>query len=325
MSDDILDSLWIEKYRPKKLDDVVLTDEHRKVLSKCIESAEIPHLLLAGPPGSGKTTSARIIVDAITKSEMDYFPLNGSDSTGVDVIRSDIQDFLKSPPFKSKIKIVFIDEFDYMSQNAQAAMRNIMEKYADNGRFICTCNYLSKVIDPLQSRFQTFQMKSISEEFAIKYCEGILTKENVEYDKDTVTMIVKNLLPDVRKIVGTLQQNTFEKKLKKLDVASIASTEKKLCSYIIQICDDMMTERKDKTINQNISQIQKLVNNDLDFKEIYQLLFFQDTLPLWAKIKVNSYNNAQHSSAVPAIHFMACVYDIVQTGINFSKTFVMHK
>jgi len=268
------------------------------------------------------TTTARIVVDAIVKNDMDLFTLNGSDSTGVDMMRNEIQGFLKSPPYASKLKIVFIDEFDYTTGNAQAALRNIMETYADNGRFICTGNYLSKIIDPVQSRFQIFEMKSIKEDFAYSYCKKILEAEHVEYDIDTLKLIVHNFMPDVRKAVNMMQKNVVDGKLKKIDATSIISSEKKICGLIVQICDDMGSEKRDKTINQCMPEIMKLLSQDEpDYRGIYQTLSFLDNLPLWAKIKVNQYNNAHQSCALPSAHFMALCYDIVSAGINYFRMF----
>jgi len=267
------------------------------------------------------TTTARIIVDTLIKNEMDVFLLNGSDSTGVDIMRNDIQGFLKSPPYQSKLKIVYIDEFDYTSSNAQAALRNIMEKYADNGRFIATCNYLSKIIDPLQSRFQIFEMKSISEQFAIEYCENILKKENIKYDYDTLKMIVHNYIPDVRKSVNMLQKNVVNGELKKIDINTIITSEKKVCGLIVQICDDIGTPKQDSTINSNIPQIMTLVQSDPDYRGMYQTLSNTENLHLWAKIKVNQYSNMHQSCAIPSIHFMAMVYDIISSGLNYQKLF----
>jgi replication factor C small subunit len=321
MSEDILDSLWVEKYRPKNLNDVILPDDQKKFFINCVERKDIPSLFFFGPPGSGKSTTARIIVDTICESDMDCLPFNGSDITGVDFIRDEVQEFLKSPPYKSKLKIVFIEEADFLSQNSQSALRAIMEKYSSNGRFMCTGNYISKISDPVQSRFQMFEMKTISHEFAIKYCTDILQKENVEFDNETVNLVVKNFLPDVRKVVNILQQNVINKKLKKIDVNTIVSTEKKVCSLIVQMCDDMLTERKDKTINTNMAQIHKLTNNDLDYRSIYETLFYYDSLPLWAKIKVNQYSNSHQAAIIPSIHFTACVYDIIQSGLSYLKAF----
>jgi replication factor C small subunit len=252
----ILDKLWVEKYRPQNINDVVMEQDQKQFLIKCLQNGDVPHLLFVGPAGSGKTTTARIICEEIIKDDMDILELNGSDNTGVDVVRTEIKGFLQAPPFASPHKIVYIDEFDYMTANAQASLRNMMEKYASVGRFICTGNYKSKIIDPLQSRFQIFEMKTISEDFALEFCEKILKDEQVEYDQDTVRMVVQNLIPDVRKVVNTLQKSVVEGKLSAIDKDSITSIEKKIIGIICVICDNIGTDNQKRSIDTNIKSLQ---------------------------------------------------------------------
>lgn len=322
-NDSLLNQLWVEKYRPHSPKDVVLNDDQKQFIIKCLEKGEIPHLAFFGPPGSGKTTLARIVVETLIKNDMDALLMNGSDSTGVENMRTTVQGFLKSPPYQSKLKLVYIDEFDYTTQNAQAVLRNMMETYADNGRFIVTGNYLSKVMDPLLSRFTVFEMKTLSKEYVIEYAVKILKAEGVDYDLNSVELIVQNFLPDVRKVINTLQKNTVSKKLKKVDVNSIVSVEKKVSGQIIQICDDLNSSKKEATLNQNIPQILEMISKDSepDYRQIYQILFFHEKLPTWAKIKVNQYQNMHSSCAVPSAHFMAMIYDIVQAGMTFYSMF----
>lgn len=322
-NDNLLDQLWVEKFRPGSVNDVVLNDDQMQFISRCLEKGEIPHLGFFGPPGSGKTTLARIIYDCLVKNEMDGLIMNGSDSTGVDNMRTTVQSFLKSPPYKSKLKIVYIDEFDYVSNNAQAILRNMMESFADNGRFIVTGNYQSKIIDPLISRLTVFEMKTMPKEFVMSYARKILKAEKVEFDENSVDLVVQTYLPDVRKVVNTLQRNTINGKLKKIDAASIVSIEKKICGLIIQICDDLGTNKKDATLNQNVPQIMELMSSESepDFRQIYQSLFFHEKLPMWAKIKVNQYQNTHNVCAVPSAHFMAMTFDVVQSGMTYFSMF----
>ncbi len=321
--DDMIDQLWVEKYRPKTIHDVVLNEEQKEFTMKCLSKQEIPHIALFGPPGSGKSTLARIIVDSLIDDEMDLLMINGSDSTGVDVMRNSVQGFLKSPPYKAKLKLVYIDEFDYTTQNAQAVLRNMMETYADNGRFIVTGNYWSKVMDPIQSRFTMFEMKTLPKDFVINHVKTILNNEKVTYDDDSVDLIVSSLLPDVRKVVNTLQKNTSNNKLKKIDVNTIISNEKKIAAQLIQIAENIGQESEKATINRNTPQIMELLNNghEPDYNHIYQILFFDSEIPAWGKIKVNEYMNKHFSAANPAAHFMAMIYDIIQSGMEFYKIF----
>ena len=322
-TNDLLDQLWVEKYRPKSINDVVLNDDQKSFISNCLSKGEIPHLAFFGPAGSGKSTLARIIVDSLIQNDMDVLEMNGSDSTGVDTMRTTVQGFLKSPPYQAKHKIVYIDEFDYTTNNAQAVLRNMMESYADNGRFIVTGNYWSKVLDPIQSRFTMFEMKTLPKEFVINYVKTILDNEKVKYDEQSVDLVVSSLLPDVRKIVNTLQKNTVDKKLKKIDVDTIVSNEKKISGLLIQIAESMGTETEKATINRNVSQIMELLNtqHEPDYINIYQTLFYHEQMPAWGKIKVNEYMNRHNSCVNPPSHFMALVYDVIQSGMTFFNMF----
>lgn len=286
-------------------------------------SIEEPHEYIT-PNGlvHHNTTTSRILTDSLIKNQMDILPMNGSDSVGVDNMRTTVQGFLKSPPYESKHKIVFIDEFDYTTGNAQAVLRNIMETYADNGRFICTGNYISKIIDPIQSRFQIFEMNTIKEEFALEYCEKILKAENVNYDINTLKMIIQNFMPDVRKALNTIQKTVVNGTLKKIDINSIISNEKKIVGLLVQICDDMGSNMRDATLNKSVPAILEILSNgEPNYRGIYTSLFFNEKLPLWAKIKVNKYSNLHQSCALPSAHFMAMVYDVVSAGMNFHSMF----
>jgi len=322
-SNNMLDQLWVEKYRPRSINDLVLNEDQKQFMENCLYKGEIPHLALFGPPGSGKTTLARIVTDALIQNEMDLLELNGSDSTGVENMRTTVQGFLKSPPYRAKLKIVYIDEFDYTTQNAQAVLRNMMEAYADTGRFIVTGNYWSKVMEPIQSRFTLYEMKTLPKDFVIDYAKNILDNEKIQYDIQSVDLIVSSLLPDVRKIINTLQKNTVDKKLKKIDVNTIVSNEKKISGLLIQISESIGTDSEKATINRNIPQIMELLNteHEPDYINIYQTLFYHENLPAWGKIKVNEYMNRHNSCVNPISHFMAMAYDIIQSGMTFFNMF----
>jgi replication factor C small subunit len=234
MSDD---SLWVEEFRPKNLEEMVLSEINRETFQKYIEDESIPNLMFGGPPGSGKTTIARILIDHIIKNESDVFILNGSDQTGVANIRENVTGFLKSPPMMSKIKIVFIDEADYLTGNAQANLRGTIEKYHEVGRFIFTCNFMSKMIEAIHSRTQDFRLEKMSEEFCLKQCIGILEKKEVKYKKPDATLVVKQLYPDLRRMIGTLQKHTIKGELKGINADTVSSDEKKMIGWLMELIE----------------------------------------------------------------------------------------
>jgi DNA polymerase III delta prime subunit len=317
----LLEQVWIEKYRPRTLEDVKLEDLQKKFLYNCIKKKEIPHLLFFGPPGGGKTTIALIIKDNLISDRCDCLTLNGSSDRGIDVVRNAIEPYLRVPANSSNHKIVFIDEFDYMTREAQESLRNIMEKYISVGRFLCTGNYASKIEPALISRFQKFEMKTIPESFALDYCEKILKSENIEYDKQTVELVIKTLIPDIRQIINTLQQNIIDKKLSGINKDKLITLDKKLAGLVCRICDSIGKPESNSTINYAIPEIENSFSEgEPDYISVYTSLS-RTKIPPWAKIVINKYCNMHNSCAIPSIHFVAMVFEIIQTGQAYYHTF----
>lgn len=205
--------LWTEKYRPNTIDGYVWRDEHQKnqVLS-WIKEQSIPHLLLSGSPGIGKTTMAKMLLNEMSIPEFDILEINASRENSVDTIRDRIINFVQMIPF-GPFKVVLLDEADYLSLNAQAILRGVMETYATTSRFILTCNYPNKIIPALHSRCQQFHFEKIdATEFTARVAT-ILVNESIEFDLDTLDNYVRVTYPDLRKCINLVQQNSTTGKL----------------------------------------------------------------------------------------------------------------
>jgi DNA polymerase III delta prime subunit len=205
------DKIWVEKYRPAKLDDLILDEGSLRVVSQFKD--EIPNLLFVGSPGTGKTTLARIIVNDILGCNFLY--INASDESGIDVIRHNITNFAQTKSFDGGIKVVVLDEADGLTPQAQAALRNTMETYAKYCRFILTANYKHKIIPALQSRCQSIDLKPEIKQ-AAKRCFNILKQENVnvsDEQKIKFGQLVKRTFPDLRKTINELQKSVVDGEL----------------------------------------------------------------------------------------------------------------
>ena len=205
--------LWVEKYRPKTVDDYVFRDEHqKKQVQQWIKEKTIPHLLFSGNAGIGKTTLAKVLFNELEVNDLDILEINASRTNSVDDIRNTIINFVQMIPFGA-FKIVLLDEADYLSPNAQAALRGVMEEYHTTSRFILTCNYPNRIIPALHSRCQGFHIERIDQtEFTARVAE-ILIAEEITPDIDTLDTYVKATYPDLRKCINMVQMNSVDGKL----------------------------------------------------------------------------------------------------------------
>ena len=202
-------TLWIEKYRSQTLEQYIGNDAVKDRISGCIETNDIPHFIFAGTAGTGKTTLAKLIVSNI---KCDYLYLNASDENGIDMIREKVKGFASSATF-NPLKVVILDEADFLTQPAQAALRNIIEEYSINTRFILTCNYIERLIEPLTSRCEIHILKPPSmPDVARHICTNILDVEGVTYDIKNVAMLIKEYYPDIRSVIKYLQAGTKDNK-----------------------------------------------------------------------------------------------------------------
>ena len=300
-------SLWVEQYRSKVLDEYVGNEQLKQIVSQYIDKNDIQNLLLYGTPGTGKTTLAKLIVNNI---DCDFLYINASDERGIDTIRDKVQGFASSASFKP-LKIIILDEADFLTIQAQASLRNIIETYSRTTRFILTCNYLERIIDPLQSRCQVLKITPPSKKEVAQHVAGILEQESINYELNDLVLVVNKHYPDVRKILNTCQVNTVEGKLT-IDKSLIASN-----SYTDAILKELKSANKSSF--KNIRQI--LADSNLsDFEEIYRFLY--DNLDEYAKdsvqqamitIEIENYMYHANFRIDKEISVMALISKILQT------------
>lgn len=206
------ENLWIEKYRPQTLDDMVLSDENRRVFEKFADDQDIPQLLFIGAAGIGKTSLAKIITKQVLGCQ--YLYINASDESGIDTIRSKVTNFSKTKSYDGSIKVIILDESDGITLDGQRCLRNTMEEYSEFTRFILTANYKHKVIPPLQSRCQSFDLIPPQQQF-IDRCFQILTQENcenIDEHRGQIENLCKKHYPDLRKTINELQKCVIKNK-----------------------------------------------------------------------------------------------------------------
>ena len=251
--------LWVERYRPQDLSTYVGNEHLKSKVERFLDDGNIPHLLLYGRAGGGKTTLAKIIVN---NTECDYLYINASDERNIDLVRDKLKTFASSVGFKP-MKVVILDEADYLNVNsAQPALRNLMETFSAHCRFILTCNYVEKIIDPIQSRCQTYKIVPPSKKEVAVHSKNILEKENISFDLDDLALVVTAGYPDLRKVINELQRMSIDGKLS-IDKDGMIHNEFKL-----QFLDAIRN-------GESISTIRKMVadSNFTEYTELYRLLY----------------------------------------------------
>ena len=251
--------LWVERYRPQDLSTYVGNEHLKSKVERFLDDGNIPHLLLDGRAGGGKTTLAKIIVN---NTECDYLYINASDERNIDLVRDKLKTFASSVGFKP-MKVVILDEADYLNVNsAQPALRNLMETFSAHCRFILTCNYVEKIIDPIQSRCQTYKIVPPSKKEVAVHAKTILEKENISFDLDDLALVVTAGYPDLRKVINELQRMSINGKLS-IDKDGMIHNEFKL-----QFLDAIRN-------GESIGTIRKMVadSNFTEYTELYRLLY----------------------------------------------------
>ena len=270
MFGNVENSLWTEAYRPSTLDGYVGNEHIVGKVKVYIESGDVPHLLLYGQAGTGKTTLAKIIANNV---DADVMYINASDENNVETVREKIKNFASTIGFR-KWKICILDEADYLTANAQAALRNLMETFSKTTRFILTCNYVEKIIDPIQSRCQVFGIEPPSKADVAKRMVSILQEREVTFDNKDIVTVVNNGYPDIRRILNMCQNHTVDGILK-LDEHSIVQA-----NYMTKLLDILNNESDKKEC---FKQIRQLINDSKvrDFTALYRFLF--DEIDTYAK------------------------------------------
>ena len=291
-------TLWVEKWRPKDLSTYIGNEHLKEKVAKYLETEDVPHLLLYGRAGTGKTTLAKIVVNNI---ECDYLYINASDENSIDNVRNKMKTFASSVGFND-LKVIILDESDFLTNNAQSALRNLMETFSKHCRFILTCNYVERIIDPIQSRCQSYKIVPPSRKEVAIHLKSILETENVTFKLDDLALIVNAGYPDIRRVINSAQRQVVDGELK-IDVGSVIQND-----YKVQLLDMLGNGSK-------FNDIRKLItdNSVSDYAELYRLLYDE----------VDTYSNGKVAECILATaEGQYQEVSVVDREINFMATII---
>ena len=254
-------TLWVERYRPVSLENYIGNEHLKTKVSKYISTGDIPHLLLHGKAGTGKTTLAKLLVSNV---DCDQMYVNASDENNVETVRNKIKMFASSVGFKD-LKVIILDECDFLTPNAQAALRNLMETFSKHCRFILTCNYVERIIDPIQSRCQSFQIIPPSKKEVAIHTSQILNTEGISFENEQIVTMVNSSYPDIRRIINAVQRNIVDNRLI-VDTESLVQND-----YKLQVLEILQTQDK-KNAFKNLRQL--LADSQIrDYADLFRLLY----------------------------------------------------
>ena len=296
-------TLWVEKYRSQTLENYVGNETIKKTIQQYLNQNDIQNFIFYGPAGTGKTTLAKLIVNNL---DCDYIYINASDERGIETIRDKVQGFASVASFKP-LKVIILDESDFLTIQAQASLRNIIETFSRTTRFILTCNYVERIIDPLQSRCQVLKIVPPSKQEIAYHVVDILKQENVGMGADDLKSVINQFYPDIRKMLNTLQMSVDGDEIK-LDKSLLVSS-----SYMSHV----VKELQQKSPNwRNIRQIIADANVS-DFEELYRYLY--DNASAYApgnegmvSIYINEYTYQSNFRIDKEINCMALISRLIE-------------
>jgi replication factor C small subunit len=251
-------SLLVEKYRPSTLENYVGNENIKEIINKYLDQNDIQNLIFYGPAGTGKTTLAKIIIKNL---DCDHLYINASDERGIETIRDKVQGFAMVASFKP-LKVVILDEADFLTIQAQASLRNIIETFSRTTRFIMTCNFVERIIDPLQSRCHVLKIVPPTKKDVARHLAWVLDQEKIRYEMQDLVPLINQYYPDLRKCINTIQLSTINNDLR-LDQSILVSS-----NYIDKVINELSNKANFKTVRQIIAD----ANVD-DFDELFKSLY----------------------------------------------------
>ena len=312
-------SLLVEKFRPNKLENYVGNENIKKSISKYLEQNDIQNLIFYGPAGTGKTTLAKLIVQNL---DCEFLYINASDERGIETIRDKVQSFASVASFKP-LKVVILDEADFLTIQAQASLRNIIETFSRTTRFIMTCNFVERIIDPLQSRCHVLKIVPPTKVDVAKHLAWILNQESIGFDPQDLKLVVNQYYPDLRKCINTLQlANTkVEDELHPTNHMDVIRLDKSVLvssNYIDKIIETLKQVNSDDHIFNKIRQIIANANID-DFDELFKALYEKSTEYLPGKegtiaILVNEHQYKANFRIDKEINAVSLIYKIINNA-----------